>query len=311
MSLAQAHARHFRPALPLASVLLACGSSGEDAAGSGLATRAGYEGMNFYESNADEPPSIGSLPLGGSPGSYGFVNSDEALPVCSAGVGQRARADAGDSTLACPRVTRETISDFTFAGSQSGVTFGPDAALPGGTFHYPDGPEALTSDVGGDDWHLYGTVSGTSGFGIYLNGCRQVDATAYRGIAFSLWGEIGDGGELVFFVGTAENQVASSWVNANGSSEAEPDEPVNLGRCIPLSSRYDGTCREARSSLTVLPALVPTVILWRDMGEGCPEPGVNPAEITAIAWYFQQPVSGSYTVDIHIDDLRFTDEAPL
>ena len=53
------------------------------------------------------------------------------------------------------------------------------------------------------------------------------------------------------------------------------------------------------------------MVLWRDLAEGCPDPGVDPSEITSIAWYFPQPIRGSYTVDIHIDDLRFTDEAPL
>jgi len=296
----------------IACALLACGdSSGSVATGGGVAARSGYEGMNFYEANGDEPPPIASAPLGAAPGSYEFVSGDDALPACSAGVGQRATAAPGDPALACPPIAREMISDFSFTGNPNSVTFSPDAAVPGGTFHYPDGPGGLVSDVTNGDWHLYGTVRSISGFGLYLSGCGQVDAAAYRGIAFTLWGEIGDGGALVLFVGSSENQVASSWINANEPSPAGADEPINLGRCLPLATRYDGTCREARRILNVPPAPEPSLILWRDLAEGCPEPSVNPSEVTSIAWYFPQPARGSYTVDIHIDDLRFTDEGPL
>jgi hypothetical protein len=38
---------------------------------------------------------------------------------------------------------------------------------------------------------------------------------------------------------------------------------------------------------------------------------VDPSEITSIAWYFPQVGQGPYSVDIHIDDLRFTNEGPL
>jgi len=289
--------------------LLACGTSGA-ADAEAVATSEGYEGMNFYEANGDEPPSIDSAPLGSVPGSYEFVSGEE-LPVCSAGVGERPTAAPGDSTLACPRVTHEVISDFTFTGNPNGVNFTGDAAFPGGTYHYPDAPDALRSDVTDGDWHIYGTVSDVSGFGLYFNSCQQLDAAAYRGIAFKLWGQIGEAGALVFYVGTSVNQVASTWVNANKINPADPDEPANMGRCVPLSTRYDGSCREARRVLNVPAEPESSVVLWRDLSEGCPDANVDPSEINSIAWYFPQPLRGSYTVDIHIDDLRFTDEGPL
>ena len=330
--LAQARVAHLRPALDrrepsarltampllalsLAAMLLgagqlACGSSDESLALADDTIPDGYEGMNFYEANGDDPPSIDRAPLGNVPGSYELV-SGEPLPACSAGVGQRPTAPPGDPTLACPTVTRETISDFTYSGNPTSTTFGSDAALPGGTYHYPTDPGTLVSDVTADDWHIYGTVSQISGFGIYLSGCQLINAAAYRGIAFRLWGSIGDGGALVFFVGSADNQVASSWINDNKPNPSDPDEPHNLGRCIPLTARYDGTCREARRVLDVSDSPRPTVIQWRDLGEGCPDPSVDPTEITTIAWYLPQPLQGSYAVDIHIDDLRFSDEGPL
>jgi hypothetical protein len=52
-------------------------------------------------------------------------------------------------------------------------------------------------------------------------------------------------------------------------------------------------------------------VLWRDLTEGCPVSTVDPREITSIAWYLPPAATGPYSVDIHIDDLRFTDGAPL
>jgi hypothetical protein len=291
-------------------VLLGCGTSGDSPDADALAPGDGYEGMNFYEANGDEPPSIDSAPVGNVPGSYEFVSGEE-LPVCSAGVGERPTAPIADTALACPRVTHAVITDFTFTGNPNSVSFAGDAAFPGGTYHYPDASDALRSDVTNGDWHIYGTVRDVSGFGLYFNACQQLDAAAYRGIAFKLWGQIGDGGALVFYVGTSVNQVASSWVNANKADPSAPDEPANMGRCVPVSGRYDGTCREARRILTVPAQPENSLVLWRDLADGCPDPSVDPSEINTIAWYFPQPVSGSYTVDIHVDDLRFTNEGPL
>lgn len=293
--------------IALASALLACGSPGSSGPGSGeLAANSGYEGMNFYEANGDEPPSIDSVPLGDVPGSYELV-SGEPLPACNVPLGQRATAEPDARATACPPATREMISDFAFTGNPSSVTFGPDSALPGGTYSYGS---SLVSDVTDGDWHIRGRIREISGFGLYLE-CGLVDAAAYRGMAFRVWGRVGDGGVLVFYVGTAQNQVASSWINDDETSGDSADEPPNAGRCIPLGGRYDGTCREARRIVNVTPEPEPTVIQWRDLGDGCPEPSVDPSEITSIAWYFPQPLSGSYDVDIHIDDLRFSDEGPL
>lgn len=290
----------------------ACGAPGAppDLSTSGSA---GFEGPNFYEPPASEAARAPSTPPvpSSAPGFFGFVSGDDALAECALGpAGAREMEVEDDPALVCPPISRPLISDFTFAPGApvDGVSFDGQGVLRGGTFFYPAG--ALTSEVTENDWHISGTVSSVAGFGLYLQGCRQLDASPFGGIAFSVRGQIGAGGGLVFFIGTAQNQVSHRWLNENDPSLNEP-EPPNLGRCIPLSSRYDGSCREARLALDVTDEPVQHALLWREFRGGCPADSVDPSEITAIAWFFPEVPSGPYSVDIHLDDLRFADLSPL
>jgi hypothetical protein len=297
--------------LALAGGLLACGSS-ELGVQQGRSPTEVFEGSNFYDTGlADGEPMVphGSpMVPSNAPGFVEFVSGEENLSACVVGAeGERVRESAGEPSLACAPVILPGISDFTPAGSADNVTFGASSSVSGGTYFYPT--DGLSSDVTGGDWHLTGTVSAISGFGLYLSGCAQLDASAYRGIAFNLWGEIGAGGSLVFFTGTAANQVSREWIDDNDASGT--DEPDNLGRCVPVSTRYDGSCREPRATLVVGETPAQVEVLWRDLTEGCPVSTVDPREITSIAWYLPPAATGPYSVDIHIDDLRFTDGAPL
>jgi len=288
----------------------ACGSSSAPGMEAGPGGE-GFEGENFYESMLDQAPPV---PIPASvPGFYELVSGEEGISECVARAPDPDPPLTLDPALRCPEVRRGAIDDFdelSGAGA-SGTTFPPGGAWPGGTFFYPMGGSALSSDVSGRDWHLSGTVSEISGFGLYLSGCQQLDASSFRGVAFTLWGSIGAEGQLVFFVGTAENQVSHEWLNEHKSSPSDPNEPPNLGRCTPVSARYDGSCREPRLTLGVNEEPTQVSVLWPTLSEGCPADMVNPGEITAMAWYFPQSPDGPYPVDIHIDDLRFTNAGPL
>ena len=272
-----------------------------------------YEGPNFYESEAVPRANGETGPTEREQPPTDFfaaaLQDGTAATTC---VSSPREVDDGAERyslgLVCPPGASAAISSFAFSpgASTTGVSIGVDAAFPGGTFFYPDASSGLHSDITGNDWHLQGTVSDLSGFGLYLSGCREIDAADYGGIAFRLWGRVDAPGSLVFFVGSAVHQVSSNWLNAHKASPDEPDEPPNLGRCIPIGQRYDNSCREPRIGLPVTEAPVPIQVQWRDLKDGCPSASVDPGQITSIAWYF--PPSGSaYDVDIHLDDLRFTE----
>jgi hypothetical protein len=215
-------------------------------------------------------------------------------------------AGGGTPSASCPPISRASISDFTFmpGTSPAETSFGVAAAFQGGTFSYPP-LGTLTSDVTGGDWHLSGTISTDSGFGLYSSACRPFDASAFPGIAFSLWGSIEGDQPITFFVESATQQVSYLWVNANENSPTDPDSPPNSGRCIPATARYDGTCREPRVLLTVTAVPTTVEIPWADFLGGSPVSSVSSREITSIAWALPAPGSSAYAVDIHIDDLRF------
>jgi hypothetical protein len=48
----------------------------------------------------------------------------------------------------------------------------------------------------------------------------------------------------------------------------------------------------------------PVTMMWADLTGGKPSPSVTPSELTGISFYFSWS-SGSYPVDITIDDLSF------
>jgi hypothetical protein len=274
----------------------------------GQALGSGYEGDNFYEpEGADAVPTLSSVSVA-APGFYGFVTEDQPNAACNGA----ASADVPrviDASLVCPPVTSAEITDFAVSagGDPSNVNLPRDAGFAGGTYFYPNGARALSSDVTAGDWHLSGSVAGVSGFGLYLNRCKELDASAYAGIEFDLWGQIDPPGALFFFVGTASNQVSDAWIDEHKSSPTDADEPPNVGRCIPVLDRYDGTCREARASVPVTETSTRVRVTWPDLSDGCPQGSVDAAEITSIAWYFPQaPDGGAYGIDLHVDNLRFS-----
>jgi hypothetical protein len=285
----------------------ACCSSACTASSSAPSDAALYEGPNFYQGEAGPAQSAPEVAVA-TDFLSALLQDGAVATACGAGPTPADAAAAPAPGLECPAVSQPTISDFTLGpgGSTSSLNFAADAAFSGGTFFYPDAPAALTSDLTDNDWHLTGTVGTLSGFGLFLRDCRPLDASAYGGIAFRLWGRIEPPGSLVFFVGSAAHQVSSTWLNAHKLEPTDADEPPNAGRCIPITQRFDNTCREPRIGLPVTD--VPTLIQvhWRDLVDGCPESSVNSAEVTSIAWYFPPSTQG-YAVDIHLDDLRFAE----
>jgi hypothetical protein len=250
------------------------------------------EGGGFSASPERDAGLVGAIP-DATPG------GDAIGAVTSAATG-----DVSVEALVCPPIRRESITDFSFLPGSSGsqAEFGVGTAFSGGTFFYPDGALGLTSDVTRNDWRLSGTVRATSGFGLFFVDCKQLDASAYSGIAFTLSGRLD--APLVFFIESAAHQVSHVWLNDSKASATDPEAPPNLGRCTPSTSRYDGSCREPRTTLRVSPVPTEIRVLWRDLTGGSPEPSIDPSEITSIAWALPEPVDGPYAFDIRIDTLR-------
>ena len=62
-------------------------------------------------------------------------------------------------------------------------------------------------------------------FGLGFDGCSRVDASGYRGISFTISGSVPQGSVVTMGVGTLNDTIASSWLNAHGG-----DGSVKPGR---------------------------------------------------------------------------------
>lgn len=262
---------------------------------------------------------------------------DPASPSPPATSGSNARPPG-----VCASVADPLLLDFSSPGdSPEQAVFGDfDAVLSGGTYIYPrtsdppgaplpgaqppigqapgsgngPAPGGLASDVTAGDWHISGSVVEQSGFGLFLD-CQLLDASSFEGIAFRISGRMGGAagaGRVLFLVGTAENEVSSAWYLANDGTSVP-----SSGRCTPALSEYDGTCNQARIEIEVGAASREVFVPFSALSDGSPEPGVNPAEITTLAWALPAPAldrAGNvqpYAVDLRIDDIRFVEALPL
>jgi hypothetical protein len=136
-----------------------------------------------------------------------------------------------------------------------------DAAAPA----YP-----LVQTVDGK-WNIKGKVGTWSGFGLWFAPC-DVDMSAYRGVSFTIWGEVGDTKRLNFNVVTSE--------------DSKPSECLtNVGTCDPATN----DCKAPAKKLEV-PARPgePITVLWSELSGGSPLPGVDPTQITGFHFAFER-----------------------
>jgi hypothetical protein len=220
------------------------------------------------------------------------------------------------------------ITDFTYmdvVGAKTDTaSFGDyTTTFSGGTFVYPGAGTTypLTSDVTKGNWHVSGTVGDYSGFGLFFSavnpatglpgGCGKVDASAFKGIQFSISGSVAMAGSVTLTIGTAADDPASAWLNAHKASAADADKDPNFGRCMPITNQYDGTCGAPSKAIPVTATPTVVKVMWADLLGGKPEATVNPSEITYITWVLPSPVGAgtaaptTYAADVTIDDLQF------
>jgi hypothetical protein len=230
------------------------------------------------------------------------ANAPEAPPAAPAPVPARD----------CPALTQSMLLDFGANPSTdpTQALFGDfSTTLSGGTFVYPALPEAfaLRSEISSGEWHIAGAVGAVSGFGLFFD-CDQIDASGFDGLSFRISGDVAQDGEVTLLVGTASDEVSSSWMIASGT---DPQASSNFGRCTPTHDPFDGSCTTPRVTVPVRRGQRRIDVRFSDLGAGSPSAGVNPAEITSITWVLPAPTTladGSaepYDIDLRIDDIRF------
>jgi hypothetical protein len=258
-------------------------------------------------------------------------NGGTTAPAATGGVSGGGTTSSGgssatsstDATTAegklCLPPAQAMITDFTPGATETTqVHFGNSTTLGGGQYVYPAAGGTvtypLTSDVTGGNWHISGTVGDYSGFGLYWDNCKRVDASKYKGISFKISGTVEQDGMVTFEISTLKDTISAAWLNGHGVTGAS-----DPGTCTPpadatLNQYSQTTCAEPKVSIPVTANPTTQTILWSDFTGGKPEANVTASDILSIHWIFPNPngiLSGTptpYKADIIIDDLSFVEK---
>lgn len=176
------------------------------------------------------------------------------------------------------------ISDFS---NWDGTNWGDSRSLNGESFSYDEGEgtvfEYAVDDTQGN-MHITATVISYAGFGMAFNTC--VDATAFTGIQFDLWGSASG---AVFQVQTSEDQ------------SKEYNDPKAT-----CDTAVSGTCAVPQSRISDVPAAQTTVQLpWGEFSGGSPVPTVSTNQLIGLQWQFECSSGDPCPVDVRIDNVTF------
>jgi hypothetical protein len=313
-------------AILFGAALSACGSSDSGTPDSGLDASSNTDGGVDASTGRD-----GAIGIDSATETDSATPGDAQMEMGAAGDAADASApppstvclaDGGTTAVGCCAIETPTPATTTTIIPRAGAT-GANYAWndPGGfagySFSYAN-TGTLNSDVSGGSWHLTGAVADYEGFNLGFN-C-MVDASAYRGVQFTISGNISepvaDGGtvsRLTFWMSTA-------------ADDFQDQLTTSYARCIPVTgNRYDGECQTPHTTIAVSPGPTTYSFLWSDLmggravvnGASVASP-VNPAELTGIFWTFDWVVTGpdggvptgpdggvGYPFDITISDVSF------
>lgn len=176
------------------------------------------------------------------------------------------------------------ISDFS---DWTGTNWGADDALSGTSFSYV-GENTTTFefqlDIAQQNMHVTGTVMDYGGFGMAFNTC--VDATAFTGIQFDLWGS---SNSTVFQIQTSEDQNMEY-----GDPKATCDVAVS------------GECAIPQARIQTVSATQETVQLpFADFSGGVPVPTVSTNQLIGLQFQFECGTGEGCPVDVRIDNVTF------
>jgi hypothetical protein len=213
------------------------------------------------------------------------------------------------------------ISDFTTVNDGGTTTFGAWPGYYGGTYAYPGGPsadQAVNPDAGitcsqplsqdsfvatiepmSKSWVLSGTVAGFSGFGFYLqsNPVLCVDASAYKGVSFTISGTLGSPGDAATDAGTSQQIV----FKAIDEADLKVEDAGPPGTCTGTN------CSPPTYSFTLPTTPTTMTIHWTDLMGGVPMATFDPSTLSGIEWDLPWPCTGGtpYPVNITIQNVQF------
>jgi hypothetical protein len=218
----------------------------------------------------------------------------------------------------CASVTPESalITDFSMLSDTN--VFHSDSKewwleFFGGPYVYPGFDQCaetqqdplLAQEFSEESWHITGTVGTYAGAGMWFAPCN-VDMSAYSGISFTISGNVGPTGSILFNVATAANSAPST-------NPANPNCHPNQNRCAPADPAQPWlSCANNVFTVSDIDETPRTVtVLWEELVGGMPEATTNAAELRGIGlaldWQFEYTAADAYAVDFTIDDVTLVE----
>ena len=209
-----------------------------------------------------------------------------------------------------PQASAPADSLLTDFSSDKGEFVSASGLFGGGTYVYPasmlqaDGGSSpgLSADYP-DAWHISGTVSDYSGFGLYIGPCAKADLSSAQGIKFDISGSLtglagNDASVLTFSIASAADSVRTAYTT-------DPTMP-SWGLCKPAATQYDGSCLSPSLPNGITLKATPTTVMvrWTDLANGKPTATLDPTQVMGIAWALPWSSGHSaYGVDITVDNI--------
>ena len=272
------------------------------------------------DGQAGAPERGGAGPTGGTAGNAGSGGASGGSGGASAGsAGMDPCAPGTCETVGdCTPVTPPSalITDFSMLTETNIFHSGSKEwwlEFFGGPYVYPAFNQCaetqpdprLEQEFADETWHITGTVATYAGAGLWLAPCN-VDMSAYSGISFTISGNVGPTGSIIFGVGTAGNTAPST-------NPANPSCHPNENRCIPADPAQPWlSCANNVFTVSDIDETPRTVtILWEELIGGMPEATTNPTELRGIGlaldWQFAYTAADAYAVDFTIDDVTLVE----
>lgn len=141
----------------------------------------------------------------------------------------------------------------------------------------------------GRDWHIQGVVGAWSGFGLWFAPC-SVDLSGFRGVALSIWGNVGASGHLKLEALTHEDSKPSPCL-------------TNVGSCDPLLY----SCKSPSTRIAVPTSKGETItVLFSQFAGGSPQDLLDASQVLGLHLAFERvewggEVTAPYPVDVHVD----------
>lgn len=272
---------HWLVTLGALGVAAACGNTKTSFSDTNPGGSAGMSGWTFLPpgtGGSGPSTSAGTSSTGGTPGHAGVSGS----------VGTGGNVAIPPVTFKCNGKQPNQAPITSFDGFMADLWMSPSPGnLDGGVYVYPDPLKPTAGDALG----FAGTIKDYTGVGVWFSGC--IDGSKFRGVRFSIAGQVGTSGNVQFYLITNRTK--------------EVDEANGVGACVPEdpNNGWD-TCRPPVVTLPVTAQPTTHSVRWSDFAGGLPDDKTNGSDLVALQWsFYWEAGDTAYPAQLTVDNLEF------